>query len=148
MIDQRSAHALASVVATATGEATDRRLGLEASGFAVDPRAVAAEDDAIAAAADGRWGDVLVALLVCEAYEPDVYRTAWRQYAEALLALLGGAANTPPPAVPAVSSARRWASSHGSAEELPTGHLRIQVPTGMRQNLAVVLPPVAGGRHG
>jgi hypothetical protein len=141
---------LAEALGVALTRATATAEVIEAEGFEVDGRALLVEGQVCEAAAESRWGDVVVGLLACSTYEPQVYLDAWRIFAAAVLAAVDGSANTAPEVsvpLPPTLRGRRWVSVHGSAEELPTGALRLQVPVSLGKNLAVVLPAVAGVCH-
>lgn len=146
MIDPRHQGDLEASLASLLGAAHAERAAIEAAGFDVDPRCAEVEMLVRVAARAGRWGDALFGLLACATWEPDAYFGAWSALGLTMVELAGDAEAAGVPLPPTIH-ARRWASEHGNATQLPTGALRVQIANGKRTDV-VTLPLKTGGRHG
>lgn len=140
MIAEQHHRALASALGASLGHIAEGRGSVEAAGFDIGEQADRLEEAVIVAAADERWGDVLVGLLALAHLDPGVYFGAWAEYAAACVAAVTGAANSSGAPIPPGFAGRIWRSAHGLAIEQSTGSIRVTLPVSMGKNETVVLP--------
>lgn len=155
MIAPEHDEGILGAVAVAVGLVSEENARVRAAGFDLDKFALGLEVEVCKAAADKRWGDVLLGLLGCAATDPEIYLPAWRVVAEHLLAGLRGseALRGPGPhstaiPIPPTHQTRQWSGPDGDATVLPSGDLRV-IPIGARGSVdVIVLPLQIRGRRG